>query len=177
MNVVEAVKRVVAVSLSNILFFTANRGSGCRVKGWLTVKNRGKISLGDEVVFHSTIQKSYLSIHKGAELKIGDGSFINFGANISVNKRVTVGKGVQIGPYALIYDSDFHSLTGDLAKTEEVIIEDGVWIASRCTILKGVRVGEGAVICSGAVVTKSVPAGAVVGGVPAKIIKERGSLK
>ena len=48
-----------------------------------------------------------------------------------------------------------------------------VWIGTRVTILSGVNVGNGAVIAAGALVTKDVPAGALVGGIPAKIIKEK----
>lgn len=54
-----------------------------------------------------------------------------------------------------------------------VIIDDYVWIASRATILPGVHIGRGAVVASGAVVTKDVPPLAIVGGVPAKILKYR----
>jgi maltose O-acetyltransferase len=52
-----------------------------------------------------------------------------------------------------------------------VIIEDNVWLATRCTILKGVTIGHGAVVAAGAVVTRDVPPYTLVGGVPAKIIR------
>ena len=48
-----------------------------------------------------------------------------------------------------------------------------MWVGARCVILPGITIGEGAVIAAGSVVTKDVPPGAVVGGVPAKIIKTR----
>ena len=57
----------------------------------------------------------------------------------------------------------------------DVIIDDYVWIASRVTILPGVHIGRGAVVASGAIVTKDVPECAIVGGVPARIIGERKS--
>jgi acetyltransferase-like isoleucine patch superfamily enzyme len=56
---------------------------------------------------------------------------------------------------------------------EAVVVEDYAWLGNRSIILPGVRIGRGAVVCSGAVVTKDVPAGKVVGGVPARIIGER----
>jgi acetyltransferase-like isoleucine patch superfamily enzyme len=53
------------------------------------------------------------------------------------------------------------------------VIEDDVWIGAHVTVLKGVRVGSGAVLGAGAVVTRDVPAGAIVAGVPAKVIGYR----
>ena len=55
----------------------------------------------------------------------------------------------------------------------DTIIADGCWIGSRAMIMQGVKLGEGAVVATGAVVTKDVPPYAIVGGVPAKIIKYR----
>ena len=54
-----------------------------------------------------------------------------------------------------------------------VVIKENVWIGSHCLILPGVEIGEGAVVGAGSVVTKNVPALAVVGGAPAKVIKWR----
>ena len=51
-----------------------------------------------------------------------------------------------------------------------VVIGDRVWVGTRAVILKGVSIGDGAVVAAGAVVTSDVPAGAVVGGVPARVI-------
>ena len=55
----------------------------------------------------------------------------------------------------------------------DIVVEDDVWIGYRATILSGVRIGQGAVVAAGAVVTKDVPPYAIVGGVPAKVIKYR----
>jgi len=64
--------------------------------------------------------------------------------------------------------SDIHDV-----KSANVIIEDNVWIASRVTILPGVRIGEGSVIASCSLVNKDVPPNSIYGGVPAKKIGER----
>ena len=58
-------------------------------------------------------------------------------------------------------------------KSEPIHIEKNCWIAFRATILSGVTVGEGSIVAAGAVVTKDVPPFSVVGGVPAKVIKQR----
>ena len=55
----------------------------------------------------------------------------------------------------------------------DIIVEDDVWIGNGATILSGVRIGQGSVVAAGAVVTKDVPPYAIVGGVPAKVIKYR----
>ncbi|MFC5535793.1 acyltransferase [Rhodocytophaga aerolata] len=70
-------------------------------------------------------------------------------------------------------DNDFHGVENRATpeKPAPVIIEDNVWLATRCTILKGVTIGKGAVVAAGAVVTKDVPPYTLVGGVPAKVIR------
>jgi len=113
----------------------------------------------------------------GAELAIGDNVGIS-GAVLFAWKKITIGDRVLIGADAAIYDSDFHPL--DPVKRGQfdqesigrapVIIEPDVWIGARAMVLKGVTVGRGAVVGAGAIVTTDVPPGAIVGGIPAKVI-------
>lgn len=118
-----------------------------------------------------------LELRKPANIHIGDHVIIN--RNVLLDGRggkLVIGNNVDIGQetniWTLEHDvhDDFHSDKG-----AHVIIEDYVWIASRCTILPGVTIGRGAVVATNAVVTKNVPPMAIVGGVPAKIIGERKS--
>lgn len=125
---------------------------------------------------------------------IGDGTFLYAGFHIRNPKGLRIGKQCSIGPKVLLdarsnlvignsvviaYEAIIWTLHHDYndlyfkAKGSPVIIEDHVWICSRSIILPGVRIGEGAVVASGAVVTKDVPAYCIVGGVPAKIIGMR----
>ena len=85
---------------------------------------------------------------------------------IEVGERAIIGDGVYVctGSHDIFAD-DFHLVTAP------IVIEDGVWVATGATILPGVRVGRGAVVGAMAVVSKDVPAGAVVVGNPAKIVK------
>lgn len=66
-----------------------------------------------------------------------------------------------------------HSQQFEATSKGDIVVEDDVWIGYGATILSGVRIGQGAVVAAGALVTKDVPAYAVVGGVPAKVIKYR----
>lgn len=57
-----------------------------------------------------------------------------------------------------------------------VVIEDDVWVGTRATILKGVRIGHGSIVVAGAIVVRSVPPYSIVGGVPARVLKWRWSV-
>lgn len=163
-----------------IRLFTAKIYLRKCVKGkWVTTRKkpliiaRGLIELGDRVVIWSIFQRSILSVHSNATLKIGARSRIN-GVHIAVKSSVKIGQNVRIAPYTLIMDSDFHDINDHSSSGESapIIIEDDVWIASRAIILKGVTVGKGSVIAAGAVVTKDVEPYTIVAGVPAVEIKK-----
>ena len=116
------------------------------------------------------------------ELKIGDNSGV--GIMCEVNGDVTIGKDVMMGPEVVIYtsghkydDLDVPMMQQGSTEQRPVVIEDDVWIGRRAIIMGGVHIGKGAIIGAAAVVTKDVPAYAVVGGVPAKILKMRTGLE
>ncbi|QEK12530.1 2,3,4,5-tetrahydropyridine-2,6-dicarboxylate N-acetyltransferase [Crassaminicella thermophila] len=102
-------------------------------------------------------------INIGSE--IGEGTMIDM--NAVLGARATIGKNVHVGAGSVI--------AGVLEppSATPVIIEDNVMIGANAVILEGVRVGKDAVVAAGAIVTKDVPAGAVVAGSPAKIIKHK----
>ena len=87
---------------------------------------------------------------------------------------VIIGNNVDIAQETNIW-TEQHDYNSPTYKPvcKEVIIEDYVWLASRVTVLPGVHIGRGAVVASGAVVTKDVPPLAIVAGIPAKIIGYR----
>jgi len=129
------------------------------------------------------------SLGKGSSflmgLEVRDGRNVTVGNHVVVNARVlldgrggklTVGNNVDIGQETNIWTLE-HDPHDDQHRSigADVTIEDHVWIASRVTILPGVRIGKGAVVASCAVVTKDVPSMAIVGGIPAKVIGERRS--
>lgn len=148
-------------------------GKWVKVEGRLIVNNGGVIRLGDRVRIRATHLPVEIATYPGGTLIIGARTYINSGVSICAQERVEIGENVAIGNYTLIMDTDFHD-TSDHTRpgvAEPVVIEDGAWLASRVTVLKGVRIGRGAVVAAGAVVTRDVPARALVGGVPARLIR------
>lgn len=114
----------------------------------------------------------------GAILTIGD-DFGMTGGSLVCDERVTIGNRVWVGANSVIADTDFHPLDPETrhsrplaANTAPVIIADDVFIGMNALILKGLRIGEGAVVGAGSVVSRDVPAGAIVAGNPARVIGE-----
>jgi carbonic anhydrase/acetyltransferase-like protein (isoleucine patch superfamily) len=112
-----------------------------------------------------------ISVNAGATLELGSG-YINNGCNIACFERITIGHDVAIAEEVVLRDSDNHALLRpDYVSTAPITIGNHVWIGMRAMILKGVTIGDGAVVAAGAVVTRDVPARALVGGVPARVLR------
>lgn len=141
------------------------------------------LSIGDK----SWIDCGIVFERGGAELSVGENTFIG-GATISCANQIRIGNNVQIAWGVVILDHNSHSLNyldrrndlpnrfihqkdwSDVA-TSEVVISDDAWIGLNSIILKGVKIGKGAIVGAGSVVTKNVPDMTVVAGNPARIIK------
>ena len=108
---------------------------------------------------------------------IGKGTFINSGVRFGVPMdRVVIGENVQIGP-RVMFETASHGLEyvpgkgrGTLSKP--IVVEDEVWIGGGSIIAQGVTLGRGSVVAAGAVVVNDVASHSVVGGVPARLLRE-----
>ena len=130
-------------------------------------------------MYPSSRLTSNVVIQGSGKFELGQNSFIMPYCVISVNEKIIIGKNVMIADFASIRDDDHRFDNVDVPMIEQgmatspIIIEDDVWIGHGAIVLRGVNIGTGAIVAAGAVVTKDVPAYAIVGGVPAKIIKYR----
>lgn len=111
-----------------------------------------------------------ITLFENAWMEVGSG-YINADCIVACEKSIIIGEGCAISHRVTILDSDFHDIAGSESKMGTVI-GNHVWIGSGATIMGGVTIGDGAVVAAGAVVTRDVPAGALVGGVPAKVIRD-----
>lgn len=113
-------------------------------------------------------------IRSPKNLTIGDGSSIGPRVLLDAREGLRIGRSVTLGYECIIWtlNHDYNDVTFR-TKGGPVSIGDYAWICSRSIILPGITIGEGAVVASGAIVTKDVPPYAIVAGVPAKIVGQR----
>lgn len=132
--------------------------------------NNATARLGDRVHLDREVELQV----RGGSVMIGTGTGLNAFSRIVAFERIEIGARCAIGQFVSILDHDHaHSTEGRLVGyvTQPIRIGDDVWIGDKATILKGVTIGDGATVAAGAVVTKDVPTGSVVAGVPARIFR------
>lgn len=149
-------------------------------------KNRNKIKIGNNTI----IEGELLVFNYGGRILIGDNVYVGTNSKIWSGESVSIGSNVLISHNVNIVDTNSHELNHleraagfkSLTKyghpkdktsiiTGKIIIEDYVWISFGVTILKNVRIGKGAIIAAGSVVTKDVEPFSTVAGNPAKVVK------
>lgn len=120
-------------------------------------------------------------VHRDASVWVGPGAHLQLapGAAIGIRANVNVESGLSIGPCTAmswdvqIMDTDFHDIvrpTGTAVRSAPIVIGAHVLVGARAMILKGVTVGDGAIIAASAVVSRDVEAGAIVAGNPARVV-------
>jgi acetyltransferase-like isoleucine patch superfamily enzyme len=139
------------------------------------IENRGRILIGARVRLNSNWAPVELTTAREGSIEIGDNVFINYGTLISARASVRIGQNVMVGNYCIIADTLIAGIgeppDAPLLDAHAVEIGDGAWLAARVTVLPGSRIGAGAVIAAGSVVSGDIPDGAVAGGIPARIIR------
>lgn len=139
-----------------------------------------KIIIGDNCCFNSSSIFNFRGLnHKciiqtgrpEAVIKIGNNCGFS-GCSIVADKEVVIGDNSKFGANAIIGDRDDHQEIY-ASSPKPIHIGNNVWIGMNATIMKGVTIGDNAIIAAGALVTKDIPAGEIWGGVPARFIKKK----
>lgn len=132
--------------------------------------------LGDQVNLNQGV---YLGAF-GTQFKVGARTQFNRNAVADGRGGMTIGEDVLIGPGAQLISYQHRFADPEVPinrqglSLAEITVEDDVWIGAGATVLAGVRIGRGSIVGAGAVVTKSCPPFSILGGVPARIIGQRG---
>lgn len=151
-------------------------GAWPRVYGRPRITNLGRIDIDDRFLMFNQTVRSEMVAHSGGRIVIGSGVFLNYGASISAHACVAIGDGCQIGSYACMMDNDYHRVEDRSRPGESapIILEKNVWLGVRVIVLKGVRIGENAVVGAGSVVTRDIPPNVLAAGSPARVIRRFG---
>ena len=141
---------------------------GTSLETRILLENSGKRNvMGNFAVYAG----SFIRVLGNGVLTTGSG-FINENVQIICGENIYIGDSCNIGRDVIIRDYDGHLIDAEERISAPIKIGNHVWIGQRAIILKGVTIGDGAVIAAGAIVTKDVPARTLAAGVPARVIRE-----
>lgn len=145
-------------------------GSGAVVQAGATIRHPGRVHIGARTSVASDVEIA--TELPGSECRIGSDVIIGAGVRLDFSGTLTIGDGVVISEDAVIYTHSHGLKPKSVPTPTPLVIEAGAWLGSRVVIIEGCsRIGAGAVVASGSVVTREVPPGVVVAGVPARVIK------
>ena len=126
---------------------------------------RSCLNIQGTVIIHGTGNHYFggglrLKVHKGAVVEFGNNLGVSNYARINVAKRITIGNDNMWSYEVNIMDTDSHLIFDETGKRinppKEVCIGNTVWLASKCTILKGVSIPEGTIVAAGSIISKSI---------------------
>jgi maltose O-acetyltransferase len=148
---------------------------GCRIRGFFYRPFLSKCGKNFQVALHAKLE-NLGNIQVGNNVYIGYGSWVN-----AVRAEIILGDEVMIGPHVTIVSNN-HSFRNGSARFGKgrpapIVVGEGTWIASGCTVVAGVTIGKSCLLAAGAVACKDVPDGIIAGGVPAKQIGYTASLE
>jgi acetyltransferase-like isoleucine patch superfamily enzyme len=154
-------------------------GRGCWLQSIEIPRNPHAIALGDEVALDNHVVLLATG-ESGSEpqIRIGSRTYINRYTMLDASESIVIGERCMIGPSCYITDHDHGTRVGagvasQPLKSFPTRIGSDVWIGAGAIVLKGVTIGDGAVIGAGAVVTSDATAGAILVGVPARVVGSR----
>lgn len=148
--------------------------SGCIWSGKRPIiDNRGAIKFGTDVHLRGVPEPVRMTATESGSIELGDRVFINSGAKMHSNARITIGAASRIGDDCMIYDTSFHAVHFDQEPiSKEVTIGRNVWLGIGVVVLPGVTIGDHSVLAAGSVVFDDVPANQLWRGNPAQFHKE-----
>jgi acetyltransferase-like isoleucine patch superfamily enzyme len=159
-------------TLFSLIYFD-KRSFICQLGRIRLIKRKAVISIGQRTTLWPDVKLDCCGQkNKIAHLYIGNGCSIGDRTEIHCQESILIGDGTIIAWDCVILDTDYHSTQGGAANTSPVTIGKNVWIGCRVIILKGITIGDNAVVAAGAVVTKDVPPNTLVAGNPAKVKKQ-----
>jgi acetyltransferase-like isoleucine patch superfamily enzyme len=163
---------------------SAYRRLGVSIEGYVWMRaveiprNWSDITLQPDVALDRGVVLLCSGPASGNKLVIRSGTYVNRYTMFDVHEHLEIGRDCMIGPQCYFTDAD-HSFEPDLPvkaqpmRTAPVIVEDEVWIGAQVVVLKGVRIGKGAVIGAGSVVTRDIPPNSIAVGSPAHLVRTR----
>jgi acetyltransferase-like isoleucine patch superfamily enzyme len=148
--------------------FTRSGIVACRGgRPWPRIENKGRLTAENIGLWNGV----RIEVGRNGHLSIGTGTYLNRNATVVCDEHVSIGRNCAISWDVVILDTDQHEREGLGPSTAPVVIEDDVWIGCRTIVLKGVTIGRGAVVGAGSIVTRDVPAGTLVVGQPARVVR------
>lgn len=174
---------------NGLLLLTVNGSisKGASIRGILVVRGKGYLEIGDSCIINSNTTRNPVGLGKRTMFYIARHAQIVIGSNVGIStsllyarSKIVIEDNVLIGGGCQLLDSDFHSLdywervhNGDnKAKSLPIVIQEGAFVGASSIILKGVTIGKHSIVAAGSVVSKSIPAGEIWGGNPAKFIRK-----
>lgn len=141
----------------------------------IRVTDGGSITIGRNCIVHDFA----MILTYGGDIQIGDHCSVNPFAIVYGHGGVRIGDGVRIAAHTVVIPANHNAANNETplhksgTSAKGIDIGANVWLGSGSRILDGVRIGKNAIVGAGSVVTKSVPEGATVAGVPARVIRQR----
>lgn len=184
--VIETISRITTVwTLILFKLMGVQHGKNFLCQGFLRIRSRGNIHIGDGVMINSSHNSSpvganlftSITVNADAKLSICDNTGIS-NTYIYCREEIIIGKNVLIGGGCQIYDTDFHSLdykrrtsVGDKGNSRKVCIENNVFIGANSIVLKGSIISENSIVGAGSVVRGYIPPNEIWCGNPAVFVK------